>query len=179
MSLANTSGKRRRIVSSYETGETSSAPPRRRMSQRLHSITSQTTESSGSMRRPLPSYSDCGDCTYICEHCNALFWFNERVLHAAHVRHPRYNQCCKSGAVSTEEGSCYSIRLYNNVPDRRYGAPSPDTLGGIVCRDDFNASGYDIIIHSKGGIPQRVSVTTRISKIIFRIYCTFLSCLID
>ncbi|KAJ0495305.1 putative helitron helicase-like domain-containing protein [Helianthus annuus] len=290
MSPANTYGKRRRIVSSYETGETSSAPPRRRMSQRLRSITSQTTESSGSMRRALPSYSDCGDCTYICEHCNALFWFNERVLHAAHVRHPRYNQCCKSGAVSltfplqpppvikqlfrdpqfleniraynnmfsmtsfganvddtindgrgpyifkisgqvshwirslcpppnekprflqmyiydteneisnrlrffnnsdqhnlshtvvatlsqtlnahnkyvrlfknaseicsTEEGSCYSIRLYNNVPDRRYGAPSPDTLGGIVCGDDFNASGYDIIIHSKGGIPQRVS----------------------
>ncbi|XP_022040220.1 uncharacterized protein LOC110942764 [Helianthus annuus] len=287
---ANTSGKRRRIVSSYETGETSSAPPRRRMSQRLRSITSQTTESSRSMQRPLPSYSDCGDCTYICEHCSALFWFGERVLHAAHVRHPRYNQCCKSGAVrltfplqpppvikqlfrdpqfleniraynnmfsmtsfganvddtindgrgpyvfkisgqvshwigslcpppnekprfsqmyiydteneisnrlrffnnsdqhnlfhivvatlshtlnahnkyvrlfktaseicSTAEDNCYSIRLYNNVPDRRYGAPSPDTLGGIVCGDDFNASDYDIIIHSKGGIPQRVS----------------------
>ncbi|KAM0042136.1 hypothetical protein Hdeb2414_s0011g00374521 [Helianthus debilis subsp. tardiflorus] len=118
MSLANTSGKRRRIVSSYETGETSSAPPRRRMSQRLHSITSQTTESSGSMRRPLPSYSDCGDCTYICEHCNALFWFNERVLHAAHVRHPRYNQCCKSGAVSqTLNAHNKYVRLFKNASE--------------------------------------------------------------
>ncbi|MFS7920434.1 hypothetical protein Hanom_Chr03g00224841 [Helianthus anomalus] len=51
------------------------------------------------MQRLLPSYSDCGDCTYICEHCSALLWFGERVLHAAHVPYPRYNHCCKSGAV--------------------------------------------------------------------------------
>ncbi|KAJ0509074.1 putative helitron helicase-like domain-containing protein [Helianthus annuus] len=283
---SDTSGKRRRIATSCETGETSTTP-RRRISQRLRSIISQT---SGSIERPLPTYSDCGDCTYICEQCSALFWFAEKVLHAPHVHHPRYNQCCKSGSVRlsfplepppgirqlfqdsqfldnirtynnmfsmtsfgaevddtindgrgpyvfkisgqvshwigslcpppnekprflqmyiydteneisnrlrffnnsdhhnlsdsivgtlsqmlntyngyarlfknagdicrTTEASCYSIRLYSNVPDRRYGAPSTDALGGIVCGDDFNASNYDIIIHSKDGMPQRVS----------------------
>ncbi|KAM0067527.1 hypothetical protein Hdeb2414_s0002g00062321 [Helianthus debilis subsp. tardiflorus] len=62
-----------------------------------------------------------------------------------------------SDICRTTEGSCYSIRLYSNVPDRRYGAPFADALGGIVCGDDFNASNYDIIIHSKDGMPQRVS----------------------
>ncbi|KAJ0671705.1 hypothetical protein HanOQP8_Chr13g0488661 [Helianthus annuus] len=95
MLSSDTSGKRRRIATSCETGETSSTP-RRRISQRLCSIISQT---SGSIERPLPMYSDCGDCTYICEHCSALYWFAERVLHTPHVHHPRYNQCCKSGSV--------------------------------------------------------------------------------
>ncbi|KAL3636382.1 hypothetical protein CASFOL_020929 [Castilleja foliolosa] len=51
----------------------------------------------------------------------------------------------------------FSIRLYNNVGDRRYTPPEPGTLGGIVRADDLNATGYDIIIHSKDGPPQRVS----------------------
>ncbi|XP_035835338.1 uncharacterized protein LOC110865421 isoform X3 [Helianthus annuus] len=56
-----------------------------------------------------------------------------------------------------EGGPDFSIRLYNNVPDRRYDAPAPGTLGAIVHGDDSNASTYDIILHKKNGTAQRVS----------------------
>ncbi|KAL7598971.1 hypothetical protein Lser_V15G23940 [Lactuca serriola] len=51
----------------------------------------------------------------------------------------------------------YSVRLYNNVSDRRYGAPSPGTLGAIIAGDDPNSSQYDIVVHSKDGLPHRIS----------------------
>ncbi|KAL3652194.1 hypothetical protein CASFOL_001875 [Castilleja foliolosa] len=51
----------------------------------------------------------------------------------------------------------FSVRLYNNVGDRRYEPPTPGTLGGIVRADDSNASTYDIVVHRKDGAPQRVS----------------------
>ncbi|KAI3505740.1 hypothetical protein L1887_27949 [Cichorium endivia] len=51
----------------------------------------------------------------------------------------------------------YAIRLYNNVPDVRYNLPYGGTLGGIVTADDPNASKYDVIVHSRGGCPTRIS----------------------
>ncbi|KAL3627546.1 hypothetical protein CASFOL_028909 [Castilleja foliolosa] len=51
----------------------------------------------------------------------------------------------------------FSIRLYNNVGDRRYAPPAPGTLGGIVHSDDLNTSAYDIVVHNKAGTPHRVS----------------------
>ncbi|KAL3618734.1 hypothetical protein CASFOL_037396 [Castilleja foliolosa] len=51
----------------------------------------------------------------------------------------------------------FSIRLYNNVGDRRYEPPASGTLGGIVSADDSNASKYDIVVHKKDGPPHRVS----------------------
>ncbi|KAL3646267.1 hypothetical protein CASFOL_011447 [Castilleja foliolosa] len=53
--------------------------------------------------------------------------------------------------------SDFSIRLYNDVGDRRYAPPAPGTLGGIVRADDLSASGYDIVVHRKDGTPHRVS----------------------
>ncbi|KAL3654636.1 hypothetical protein CASFOL_001621 [Castilleja foliolosa] len=55
------------------------------------------------------------------------------------------------------EKSDFSVRLYNNVGDRRYEPPASGTLGGIVYADDPNASSYDVVVHSKGGHPHRVS----------------------
>ncbi|KAI3503768.1 hypothetical protein L1887_32218 [Cichorium endivia] len=51
----------------------------------------------------------------------------------------------------------YSVRLYSKSFDKRYGLPAPGTLGGIVVADDPNATDYDIIIHSKSSIPQRIN----------------------
>ncbi|KAL3619058.1 hypothetical protein CASFOL_036628 [Castilleja foliolosa] len=53
--------------------------------------------------------------------------------------------------------SDFSIRLYNDVGDRRYAPPTPGTLGGIVRADDLSALGYDIVAHMKDGTPHRVS----------------------
>ncbi|KAL3652210.1 hypothetical protein CASFOL_001891 [Castilleja foliolosa] len=57
----------------------------------------------------------------------------------------------------TTENSDFSVRLYNNLGDRRYEPPASGTLGGIVYVDDPNASNYDVVVHRKGGHPQRVS----------------------
>lgn len=59
--------------------------------------------------------------------------------------------------AATMNVDLYSVRLYNNVPDHRYGLPTPGSLGCIVTRDDSNCSTYDIIFYSKSGQPQRIS----------------------
>ncbi|KAL3648101.1 hypothetical protein CASFOL_009069 [Castilleja foliolosa] len=51
----------------------------------------------------------------------------------------------------------FSVRLYNNVGDRRYDPPASGTLGGIVYAEDTNASKYDIVVHKKDGTPHRIS----------------------
>ncbi|KAL3654414.1 hypothetical protein CASFOL_004095 [Castilleja foliolosa] len=55
------------------------------------------------------------------------------------------------------ENTNFSVRLYNNVGDRRYEPPASGTLGGIVYADDPGASSYDIVVHRKAGPPHRVS----------------------
>ncbi|XP_035829941.1 uncharacterized protein LOC118479500 [Helianthus annuus] len=44
-------------------------------------------------------YLDNGDCTNVCEHYGAFFWFDERIVATSTTRHLRYNQCCKTGRV--------------------------------------------------------------------------------
>nr|KAJ0207464.1 hypothetical protein LSAT_V11C500259650 [Lactuca sativa] len=51
----------------------------------------------------------------------------------------------------------YGERLFNVVPDRRYGPPAPGSLGCIVCGDDVTGAVYDIVVYSKSGSPHRVS----------------------
>ncbi|XP_023736845.1 uncharacterized protein LOC111884761 [Lactuca sativa] len=51
----------------------------------------------------------------------------------------------------------YAVRLFNTIPDRRYGPPVAGTLGCIVCGDDVGGASYDVVIYSKTGLPQRIS----------------------
>lgn len=51
----------------------------------------------------------------------------------------------------------YAVRLFNTIPDRRYGPPVAGTLGCIVCGDDVGGASYDVFIYSKTGLPQRIS----------------------
>ncbi|CAI9275385.1 unnamed protein product [Lactuca saligna] len=51
----------------------------------------------------------------------------------------------------------YAVRLFNTVPDKRYGPPAAGTLGCIVCGDDVGGASYDVVIYSKIGLPQRIS----------------------
>ncbi|KAL3655042.1 hypothetical protein CASFOL_000828 [Castilleja foliolosa] len=57
----------------------------------------------------------------------------------------------------TSDTCDFSVRLYNNLGDRRYEPPASGTLGGIVYADDPNACNYDVVVRKKGGQPQRVS----------------------
>ncbi|GJV34368.1 DNA helicase [Tanacetum coccineum] len=45
----------------------------------------------------LPTYMDLGDCHYECQHCGALFWYNERLKRRQYSRHPEYHLCCGGG----------------------------------------------------------------------------------
>ncbi|KAL3634027.1 hypothetical protein CASFOL_021081 [Castilleja foliolosa] len=276
-------GKKRKLeCSSHEVGQSSRSRPSLRVPNSANYVCADIL--------PTPAYSDEGDCDFVCEYCNALFWFAERIMRGPLHARPRYTHCCKGGAVrlplplypppvikalfedSTfmdniraynnmfsmtsfgariDEGindgrgpyvfkvsgqvshwigsicppgnegprflqlyiydtinevtnrlrffdnsqscslslavvtsitdtlkSCneyvrlfrsaadlcdtsaicdFSVRLYNNVGDRRYEPPAAGTLGGIVFAEDSNASNYDIVVHNKDGPPHRVS----------------------
>ncbi|KAL3637308.1 hypothetical protein CASFOL_019607 [Castilleja foliolosa] len=83
--------KRKFDCSVYDIGESSRSKPSRRMSNRVDSV---AVQNSG-----ISSYFDDGDCEFICEHCNALFWFDERIKQGPLHARPRYTHCCKSGFV--------------------------------------------------------------------------------
>ncbi|XP_022019297.1 uncharacterized protein LOC110919334 [Helianthus annuus] len=51
----------------------------------------------------------------------------------------------------------FAITLYNKARQNNYGLPVAGTLGAIVRDNDPLASDFDIVIHSKEGIPKRVS----------------------
>ncbi|KAL3640531.1 hypothetical protein CASFOL_015499 [Castilleja foliolosa] len=255
--------KRKFDRSAYDVGQSSRSSRTRRIPNHGNLMPPDTLSAS--------LYFDDGDCEYICEHCSALFWFAERIVHRSLYNRPRYTHCCKNGVVrlplplsppsvirdlfedsnfmenvraynnmfsmtsfgarideavndgrgpyvfkvsgqvshwigsicppdnehprflqmyiydtenevpnrlrffqgsdhrnlspavsakdlcDTSGNSHFSVRLYNNLGDRRYEPPAVGTLGGIVYADDPNACNYDIVVHNKGGTPHRVS----------------------
>nr|KAJ0202362.1 hypothetical protein LSAT_V11C600340540 [Lactuca sativa] len=61
---------------------------RRSFSRRLATISSSEKGLTSSIANDallLPSYEDVGDCTFICEFCGALFWFEERVIYLSRL----------------------------------------------------------------------------------------------
>ena len=87
--------RRRLLLSNSEPPNSSSSPFVRRSRRRL--LLSNSENRSGPP--PLPSYFDSGDPIYICQKCNAYYWFGERVLRDSPVNNLVYNQCCKSDDV--------------------------------------------------------------------------------
>ncbi|KAJ0833427.1 hypothetical protein HanPSC8_Chr15g0690241 [Helianthus annuus] len=83
------SGKRPRVFSTYEIGESSHSSRLRRVSRMLEPVTGGRHASSQEERTPLPTYFDCGDYVCVCEYCSAMFWFAERVVYASRSNHPR------------------------------------------------------------------------------------------
>ncbi|KAL3616054.1 hypothetical protein CASFOL_040348 [Castilleja foliolosa] len=68
-----------------------------------------------------------------------------------------YLRMLQTGVIPLLTPPSVSDCITMSAGDRRYTPPAPGTLGGIVRGDDPNATGYDIIIHSKDGPPHRVS----------------------
>ena len=70
-----------------------------------------------------------------------------------------YVRTFKTAKIMADECNLdvYAVRLFNNVPDRTYGLPSPGSLGCIVTGDDVTCTTYDIVVFSHSGRPKRIS----------------------
>ncbi|XP_052625415.1 uncharacterized protein LOC111890051 isoform X1 [Lactuca sativa] len=73
--------------------------------------------------------------------------------------HNEYVRTFKTAKDLAVENSLvdYAVCLFNNVPDRLYGPPAHGTLGCTVVGEDAIGSTYDIVIHSRSGVPRRIS----------------------
>ncbi|KAL3641767.1 hypothetical protein CASFOL_012582 [Castilleja foliolosa] len=79
-------GKRKFECSVHEVGQSSRGRPSRKLST-LENVISK------------PTYFDDGDCEFVCEFCNAFFWFAERITRPSSRSRPQYTHCCKGGVV--------------------------------------------------------------------------------
>ncbi|KAD6454133.1 hypothetical protein E3N88_08839 [Mikania micrantha] len=69
-------------------------------------------------RQNMTFYLDVGDCDRVCEFCDSFFWYDELLLASSVNRNPRYNHCCKGGAVTLPYQRQYDvdvIRLFKRT----------------------------------------------------------------
>ncbi|XP_022042431.1 uncharacterized protein LOC110945101 [Helianthus annuus] len=144
--MSNSQKRRRTFTKSLSSPDASTSVPIR------PSFTSCTNEISNS------TYIDNGDCTCICEHCNALFWYDEHV-NAMSSNRACYNHCCKHGRVKLDSPSlppAALLHLFNksefldNI--RTYNSMfSMTSFGGIV-DDSINDGSAPYIFKIEGQI---------------------------
>ncbi|GJT32503.1 ribonuclease H-like domain-containing protein [Tanacetum coccineum] len=48
---------------------------------------------------PPSSYAHLGNCDHNCQHCDARFWYEERIKNSAKNACPEYHRCCMGGRV--------------------------------------------------------------------------------
>ena len=48
---------------------------------------------------PPSAYISIGDCTEVCKHCKAFFWYDERIK-KSNRSCPEYHRCCNNGKVA-------------------------------------------------------------------------------
>ncbi|PWA61660.1 hypothetical protein CTI12_AA371170 [Artemisia annua] len=91
--------------------------------QRRYRVTSGSGTRARATRGPPDSYVSLGPCDRVCRHCNALFWFQERVKHAS-SRVPEYHRCCMGG----------KNEVRNRLLHFRDGGPAlrPDIVEGLI-----------------------------------------------
>ncbi|PWA52013.1 hypothetical protein CTI12_AA458480 [Artemisia annua] len=100
--------------------------------QTIHGTSSRTSNKDVSQL-----YIDIGDCDYMCQHCNAYFWYGERSGTSSRSQPIKYTKCCGG---------------------RQYQLPTSGTLGAIVIEPDTNTqTDYDVIIEYKDKRPQRIN----------------------
>nr|GFB47855.1 hypothetical protein [Tanacetum cinerariifolium] len=73
---------------------------RRSRSKHNPPVTSGTSSEQLPLSGPRVEYKYLGNCTYTCQHCGALFWFEERLKNTPTGSLPRYNRCCREGQVA-------------------------------------------------------------------------------
>nr|XP_029145225.1 uncharacterized protein LOC112718243 [Arachis hypogaea] len=69
-------------------------------------------------------YLHMGDAMYICEHCFALFWYDERINKSYNTDQPKFTMCCKGGQVQLphlpEAPKVLYELLFNNNPKSKH-----------------------------------------------------------
>nr|GEX27812.1 DNA helicase [Tanacetum cinerariifolium] len=108
---------------------------------------SQQPSSSG----PPPEYKYLGSYTHSCQHCGALFWFEERLKSSPTCSLSCYYRCCGASSVALRT-------LYNVVATKEYELPTGDMLGAIVYEAGPESDmDYDIVLEDRLGHPKRVN----------------------
>ncbi|GJR33334.1 DNA helicase [Tanacetum coccineum] len=101
---------------------------------------------------PPSDYKHIGNCTYSCQHCGALFWYEERLKSSMpRGSRPRYNRtvCEKIQDVHIPN---FKVRLYNVIGTREYELPTRDMLGVIFYDPGPETDmDYDIILEERSG----------------------------
>nr|GEU69454.1 helitron helicase-like domain-containing protein [Tanacetum cinerariifolium] len=95
--------------------------------------------------RPPSGYRSIGKCDHSCEHCGALFWYEERIKHSARYARPKYNRCCKGGRVALHTYQIYPDYIKLLLQDhhfleniRAYNQMSSMTLLGACIDESIN-----------------------------------------
>nr|GEV92873.1 hypothetical protein [Tanacetum cinerariifolium] len=78
---------------------------RRNRTKRNPPVTSGSSSQQPSSSGPPLEYKYLGGCTHTCQHCGALFWFEEHLKRTSTYSLPRYNRCCRAGRVSLRDNS--------------------------------------------------------------------------
>ncbi|GJV69191.1 DNA helicase [Tanacetum coccineum] len=143
----------------------------RSRARRDHTRRDPTATGGSSSQQAAPSgppleYKDLGNCAHICQHCRALFWFEERLKST-----PRDNEVDNrlthfggDNSVLPRENfkdnhvPNFKVRLYSVIGAREYELPTGDMLGAIVYEvGPDNDMDYDIVLEERSGYPKRVN----------------------
>ncbi|GJR79974.1 hypothetical protein Tco_0150759 [Tanacetum coccineum] len=69
---------------------------------------------------PPSEYKHIGNCVHSCQHCGALFWFEERLKNTPTGARPRYNRCCRTGRVALRTYQIYPEYIKMLLNDRHF-----------------------------------------------------------
>uniref|UniRef100_A0A453RSP5 Helitron helicase-like domain-containing protein n=2 Tax=Aegilops tauschii subsp. strangulata TaxID=200361 RepID=A0A453RSP5_AEGTS len=104
-----------------------------------------------------------------CQHCGALFWYDERVRRERHTQNPTYNLCCKGGKVSlqpydpppqplldllTSQNSSLSSHFFHHI--RQYNTMFAMTSMGAKIDESINDGRGPYIFKISGQVCHRV-----------------------
>ncbi|PWA89983.1 hypothetical protein CTI12_AA105050 [Artemisia annua] len=130
---------------------------------------------------PPLDYMSFGRCDKVCQHCNALFWVEEKKAGLPMSAAPQYHKCC----ADVIEGLIYflnennalvrlfrtardklleadipnfQIRLFGVVGASQYELPTADSIGAIVYEGGPESmTDYDIVIERHSREPESVN----------------------
>nr|GEU66750.1 helitron helicase-like domain-containing protein [Tanacetum cinerariifolium] len=81
-------------------------------------VTGGTSSEQPPLSGPPVEYKYLGNCTHTCQHCGALFWFEERLKNTPTGSLPRYNRCCRAGRVALHTYQIYPEYIKLLLRDR-------------------------------------------------------------
>nr|GEY46292.1 DNA helicase [Tanacetum cinerariifolium] len=102
-------------------------------------VTGGTSSEQPPLSGPPVEYKYLGNFTHTCQHCGALFWFEERLKYTPTGSLPLYNRCCRAGRVALHGEPPQFLQLYiydtDNEVDNRlsyYGGDNSELRRDIV-----------------------------------------------